>query len=156
MSRSVDLFIQYRDPIDELAALVGRVVDRPLVPGPAPESWVLRDGGAEALLRVHPYLDDADLPFSGYRYALSASVPNDVRVQDAPVTELLRRVADRLQRGEGLSVLLALDLQYRDRPTDTASPTPSASLTPSASPTPSAPPASPRPEPVAVLDGAAE
>ena len=116
MSRSVDLFIQSSLPIDELAPTIGGLIDRQLSPGPSTGSWVLSDGESEAVLRAHPYVDDGDLPFASYRYALSASVANGVRVQDAPVTDLLRRVADRLQRAGGMGVLMVLDLQYRDRP----------------------------------------
>lgn len=115
MSRSVDLFIQSTLPIDELADTIGRHLEKTLAPGPAADSWVLSDSSVEAVLRAHPYVDDGELLLSHYPYALSASVPNDVRLHDAPATELLRRVADRLQRGEGIAVLLVLDLQYRDR-----------------------------------------
>lgn len=115
MSRSVDLFIQSTLSIDELATTIGRHLETTLAPGPAQDSWVLADEGVEAVLRSHPYVDDAELRLSHYPYALSASVANDVRLQDASATALLRRVADRLQRGEGLAVLLVLDLQYRDR-----------------------------------------
>jgi hypothetical protein len=115
MSRSVDLFIQSTLSLDELAATIGRRVEKTLAPGPAPDSWVLSDNDVEAVLRAHPYVDDGELLFSHYPYALSASVANDLRLQDAPATDLLRKVADRLQRGEGIAVLLVLDLQYRDR-----------------------------------------
>jgi hypothetical protein len=115
MSRSVDLFIRYDQSIQELAAAIGRLMEKELTPGPRVDTWVLQEGDVEVMLREHPYVDDGELLLSSYRFALSGSVPNDVRLQDAKTTELLRRVADRLHRGGGVPVLLVLDLQYRDR-----------------------------------------
>ena len=40
---------------------------------------------------------------------------NDVRPHDTPEAALLRRVAQRIQRGPAWPVLLVHDLQYRDR-----------------------------------------
>ena len=116
MARSVDLFIRYDQSIQELAEAIGHLMDRELAPGPRADTWILRDGEVEVMLREHPYVDDGELLLSSYRFALSGSVPNDVRLQDAKTTEFLRRVADRLHRGGGILVLLVLDLQYRDRP----------------------------------------
>jgi hypothetical protein len=122
VSRSVDLFICYDQSIQELATAIGRLMEKELTPGPGVDTWVLQEGDVEVLLREHPYVDDGELLLSSYRFALSGSVPNDVRPQDAKTTEFLRRVADRLHRGDGVLVLLVLDLQYRDR-APTASPT---------------------------------
>jgi hypothetical protein len=115
MSRSVDLFIRHDQSIQELAEAIGRLMERELTPGPGADTWVLREGEVEVMLREHPYVDDGELLLSNYRFALSGSVPNNVRLQDAKTTEFLRRVADRLHRGGGILVLLVLDLQYRDR-----------------------------------------
>jgi hypothetical protein len=131
MSRSVDLFIRYDQSIQELATMVGRLMERDLTPGPGVDTWVWQDGEVEVMLREHPYVDDGELLLSSYRFALSASVPNGVRLQDAKATEFLRRVADRLHRSGDIPVLLVLDLQYRDR-------TPAAKTAPSTSDSPPA------------------
>jgi hypothetical protein len=116
MSRSVDLFIDADAPIDEVAANLGELLGSPLAEGPGPRTWLLQEGTVEAVLTCHPFLDDGELLLSRYRYALSARVPNTVRVQDAPETALLRHVAERVLRGSHLPALLVFDLQYRDRP----------------------------------------
>ncbi len=116
MSRSVDLFIDADAPIDEVAANLSELLGSPLAAGPGPGTWLLQEGTVEAVLSRHPFLDDGELLLSRYRYALSARVPNTVRIQDAPETALLRHVADRVMRGSHLPALLVFDLQYRDRP----------------------------------------
>jgi hypothetical protein len=114
MSRSVDLFIDADVSLDELASALGCQADSPLVPDEA--GWRLQEGDAQAVLAEHPYDDDGDLPFTRYRYALSARVPNDVRPHATAEAALLRRVALKVQQGPGWPVLLVHDLQYRDRP----------------------------------------
>ena len=81
---------------------------------------MLQEGDVEATLAEHPYCDDGDLPFSRYRFALSARVPNDVRPHDTAEAALLRRVAQQIQQGPAWPVLLVHDLQYRDRRSDGA------------------------------------
>jgi hypothetical protein len=144
MSRSVDLFIDASQPIDEMAAILGELIDSPIVDSPASGGWVLSQGDVQATLREHPFVDDSDLPFTHFKYALSARVSDAVRLQDSPATTFLRRVADRIQRGLGLPVLLVLDLQYRDQtdPCGAAEPDP-------APHGPGEAPDSPEPAPVA-------
>src|SRR6516165_3727473 len=120
MSRSIDLFIDADQPPDELAAALGRVLGSDLEKDSATGAWVLRQGDVHAGLAEHPFADDEDLPFTRFRYSLSARVANTVRPQDAPATVLLRRIADLTQRQLGLPVLLVMDLQYRDQPAETA------------------------------------
>ena len=122
MSRSVDLFIDVAVPIEELAAKLGDLAGVTLTrvadaadDAEGGEHWVLEDGSVRAVLAAHPYVDDGELVFSHYRYALSARVANSARPQDAPETFLLRRLADKVLHGAGLPALLVLDLQYRDR-----------------------------------------
>ncbi len=114
MSRSVDLFVDASQPIDEMAATLGDLMDSTPVKDPT-SGWVLTDGEVEATLVEHPFVDDGDLPFSHFKYALSARVSDVVRLPDSPAAAYLRRVADRIQRGLGWPVLLVLDLQFRDR-----------------------------------------
>jgi hypothetical protein len=120
MSRTVDLFIDAVVPVEDLARTVGKTIGTELRHDPGSSAWLLGEGNVEATLSAHPYVDDGDLLFTHYRYVLSASVDNDVRPQDSAEAAYLREVADKLQRDAGLSVLLVLDLQYRD-PADAAS-----------------------------------
>ncbi len=120
MSRSIDLFIDADQPPDELAAALGRVLGSALEKDSATGAWLLRRGDVQASLTEHPFADDEDLPFTRFRYSLSARVANTVRLQDAPATVLLRRIADLTQRQLGLPVLLVMDLQYRDQPAEAA------------------------------------
>ena len=114
MSRSVDLFIDARMDLADLAAHIREITGLAFVAGEAAGRWVTSDDGFEATLGVHPYVDDGHLLFSTYRYALSSRVANSVRPQEAPETLMLRMVAEQLQRKAGMSVLLVIDLQYRD------------------------------------------
>ncbi|HUJ65739.1 MAG TPA: hypothetical protein VLX59_09395 [Acidimicrobiales bacterium] len=120
MSRSIDLFIDTEQPVNELAGAIGELLAHRLVEDPATGVWSLTDGEVEARLSEHPYVDDGDLPFTRFKYSLSARVANSVRPQDAPATALLRRTAELVQRQLGLSVLLVMDLQYRDHEVDGA------------------------------------
>jgi hypothetical protein len=120
MSRSIDLFIDADQPPDELAAALGRVFGSGLEQDAATGAWLLRRDDVQASLSEHPFADDDDLPFTRFRYSLSARVANTVRLQDAPETVLLRRIADLAQRQLGLPVLLVMDLQYRDQPEEPA------------------------------------
>jgi len=124
MSRSVDLFIDASQPIEEMASFLGDLMGSPLVRDPSSGGWVLSEGEVQATLSKHPFVDDDDLLFTHFRYALSARVSSEVRLQDSPAAAFLRRVADRIQRGLGLPVLLVLDLQYRDHggPSDAGMP----------------------------------
>jgi hypothetical protein len=115
MSRTIDLFIDADQPPDELAAALGRALGSALEKDSATGAWLLRRGDVQVCLTEHPFADDEGLPFTRFRYSLSARVANTVRLQDAPATVLLRQVADLTQRQLGLPVLLVMDLQYRDQ-----------------------------------------
>jgi hypothetical protein len=121
MSRSVDLFIDSDSTVADLATQLGRLCELDFHPGPDDRSWVVRDGDVTAVLAHHPYVDDRDLVFSHFRYALSARVSSEHRIDTAPETTLLRRISERLLRGSELPVLLVLDLQYRDQATSAPS-----------------------------------
>jgi hypothetical protein len=115
MSRSVDLFIDADIPLDELARALGRHTGSSLTPEVDQARWILQEGDTRATLAEHPYGDDGDLPFSRYRFALSARVSNEARPHDTPEAALLRRVAHQIQQGPTWPVLLVHDLQYRER-----------------------------------------
>lgn len=113
MSKSVDLFIDCADTIDELAARIGRLVQVEFRPAPASGTWSLDQEGLHADLHPHPYVDDGDLAFERYPYVLACRIAQSAHSLAAPETSFLRRVADALHR-EGLGTLLVHDLQYRD------------------------------------------
>jgi hypothetical protein len=118
VSRSVDLFVSSEEPIEVLAALITArtgltPVDAPSsdVPFPDPSgSVLLTDGRLTADLHEHRFIDDGDLVLGPYRYALSLRTTVGGHLGVSPETELLRRVAARL---DDHPVLLVLDLQYR-------------------------------------------
>lgn len=117
MSRSVDLFIACREPLEVVAQTVAKLTKFQVVPGEG-ESWLVQDGDVHAVLGEHRYPDHAELPLGRYRYALSARVPDTVRPQDSAPAALLRRVAQMLQENcPPWLVLMVLDFQYKDNPT---------------------------------------
>jgi hypothetical protein len=118
MSRSIDLFIDAEQPPAEVASAIGRLLGSDPMEDPDTGAWLLSQGDVEASLSEHRYVDQAHLPFTRFRYALSARVPNTVRLQDAPAASLLRQIADLTQRRLGWPALLVMDLQYRDQPVD--------------------------------------
>jgi hypothetical protein len=119
MSRSVDLFIDFRGSPEELAALLSERTGRPVSPGPAEGTFVLTDGELAATAGRHGYVDDDELPLARYPYVLSLRTSTAGPLGASAETVSLRAVADAL--GD-LPVLLVLDLQYRDagRPDDGA------------------------------------
>jgi hypothetical protein len=118
MSRSIDLFFDAGPPPDEVATALGRLLGSNLTEDPETGAWLLSRGEVQAHLTEHRYADDGDLPFTRFRYSLSARVANTVRPQDAPATALLREIADLAQHRLGWPVLLVMDLQYRDQQAD--------------------------------------
>jgi hypothetical protein len=115
VSRSVDLFIASSRSIEEVAAEMARLAEMELTPGPDPGTWVLDEGTVHAELRAHPYVNDGDLPFERYQYALSARVSDGARPTDSAEANLLRMVSESLRKGP-YSSLLVHDLQFRDGP----------------------------------------
>jgi len=116
MARSIDLFIDFDRPAEDLVADIGRAAGVALSPAEGrPGVWTLDQGDVHAELWAHPYADDGDLRLSRYGYALSARVAQGTRLADAPETVFLRMVADSL-RPAGIATLLVHDLQYRDQP----------------------------------------
>jgi hypothetical protein len=99
----------------------------PLTPNPGEESFVVRHGDVVAELATHGFVDDGDLLLSRYRYALSSQVPSDVRPQDTPEAALLRRLGQAVRERGLFPVLLVMDLQYRERLTDSDDPPAAAS-----------------------------
>lgn len=113
MSRSVDLFVSSSEPIEEVARKAG-VVSGLQVEAGEDGTWTLREGETVAVLGVHRFTDDAELPFGRYRYSFSARVPAEIRPQDSVAGAMLRRLAQRLDECCGWPVLLVHDLQFRE------------------------------------------
>ena len=113
MSRSVDLFIQSPKPIEDVAAEVGRLTGISLTPGSVPGTWALEHGSVRAELHAHPYVDDGDLAFERYRYALSTRTSDGARAADSAEANLLRMVSEALHKAR-VGCLLVHDLQFRD------------------------------------------
>ena len=115
MTRSIDLFIQSDATLERVAGDIRRITGATLVESPDGDGWVLSEGGVEARLGTHPYLDDGELTLQRYRYCLATTVTGSHRPSDSPGAALLRMVGDLLQRGGTYSCLLVVDLQYRER-----------------------------------------
>jgi hypothetical protein len=113
VSRSVDLFIESAKPIEEVAAEVARLTRLNLTPGSVPGTWSLDQGTVHAELHAHPYVDDGELAFERYQYALSARVADRGRSAESSEANLLRMVSESLRKGR-IPSLLVHDLQYRD------------------------------------------
>lgn len=145
MSRSVDLFIDATAPLEDFAAALREKLELSLTPDAERRRWLLRDGDVAAFLHEHPYVDDVTLPFSRYRFAISARVAGDGRPQDSAEAAYLRRLAQRIQQGPHWPVLLVLDLQFRDPVVTRAAPARTAEEAPTTVPSNSAPPAPPAP-----------
>jgi hypothetical protein len=120
MSRAVDLFIRSELEPADLAARIAEITG--FLAEQTESGWRLHDEGFEAVLSEHSFVDDYDLLLSRYRYVLGCRVSEGTRMKDAPATIMLRMVADQLQQKAGLSVLLVLDLQYRDGPAEPTRP----------------------------------
>ena len=119
MSRSVELFIATDTPADDLARAIAARAGLSVEYRADDGAPVLANNQTSAVLHEHAYVDDGDLRFSRYRYALSARTSAADRIGEQPETRLLRTVAAAL--GGDLDVLLVLDTQFRIEPpaTDT-------------------------------------
>src|SRR5437879_4284932 len=124
MSRSVDLFIDSDLPLPEVAAELGRQHGAELQPDPNGQRWLFQDGSVRAELSEHPYVDDGDLPFSQFRYALSTTVADTARPQDTPEAAALRLVNQKIHHGPGWPTLMVVDMQFRDGIQPAPDPTP--------------------------------
>jgi hypothetical protein len=115
LTRSIDLFIQSDASLEAVAGDIRRVTGATLGESPDGDGWVLSEGGVEAHLGPHPYLDDGELLLRRYSYCLSTAVTGSQRPTDSPGAALLRMVGDLLQREGAYSCLLVVDLQYREQ-----------------------------------------
>ena len=114
MSRTIDLFIDSDQPLDQVAAQLSELTTYPLMASPDRSRFVLQDGPVTAYLAEHDFLDDDDLPLSEFRYVLSASVRSPGDIDDSAEVACLRRVNSRLREATVLPSLLVIDLERPD------------------------------------------
>ena len=112
MSRTVDLFLDSDQPLDQLAGRLGELTGREFAPFPGTQTYVVR-AEVIAYLAEHDFLDDEGLPLSEFRYVLTAVVRGPEEVESSPEAGFLRTVNALLKQEGCLASLLVLDL---DRP----------------------------------------
>ena len=114
MPRTVDLFLDGDQPLDQVAERLGELSSARFVSSPDHTYFVAHAGEVVAHLSDHDFLDDDDLPLSEFRYVLSASVNQGTSVEDSPELAFLRRVNAGLRHGGGFASLLVIDLERPD------------------------------------------
>lgn len=114
MSRSIDLFIDSKlalgDLAHALAVLAGAASAQPATGG----AYQLRRGDVVAELRTHDYVDDGTLRLSRYPYVLSARFPDGKSPNDAAEVAFIRNAGDLVRQRMDASALVVLDLEQRD------------------------------------------
>jgi hypothetical protein len=113
MARSVGLFINSSEPLEELANRVAGATEASASPGPAPGVWQLRFGTVTAALSAHQGADTADSLLRRYPYALAAEMTEGSTAVDSPEVKALRDVARVLHDSTDLTPLLVVDVQNR-------------------------------------------
>ena len=114
MPRTVDLFIDSDQPLQQVAAQLGDVTGHLLAASPDRSQFVLQEGPVTAYLAEHDFLDDDDLPLSEFRYVLSAPVRTAGDIDESAEVACLRRVHSQLRSSVGLPSLLVIDLERPD------------------------------------------
>ncbi len=110
MSRSVDLFVSWRESIEALAVVITDRSGLELHPRPDGRGFDLAEGNLSAVLHRHGFADDDGLPLSHYPYAVSMRTQAGGHLGSSLEVSMMRRLAACL---DGIPVLLVLDLQYR-------------------------------------------
>lgn len=113
MARSVGLFINSSEPVEELAHRVAGVTQASASPGDAPGVWELRFGTVTAALSAHEGTDATDTLVRRYPYALAAEMAEGSTAGDSPEVKVLRDVARVLHDSTDLAALLVVDVQNR-------------------------------------------
>ena len=114
MPRTIDLFLDSDQPLDQLAARLSELIGRPFVPAPDSRHFVLQDGPVVAHLSDHDFIDDDGLPLSEFRYVLSTTVPRGTSPESSQELSSLRDVRARLTENGELPCLLVIDLERPD------------------------------------------
>jgi hypothetical protein len=113
MSRTVDLFVDSDQPLEQVAAQLSELTGYQFVPSPDHCRFLVQDGPVIAYLAEHDFLDDDDLPLSEFRYVLSAAVRGP-SIDDSAEVACLRQVNARLRESACLPSLLVIDLERPD------------------------------------------
>lgn len=114
MPRTVDLFLDSDQPLEQLADRLGDLIGTPLVASPDRQRFVLQHGEVVAHLSGHDFVDDDGLPLSEFRYVLSACVPYGANLDRSAELACLRAVNARLRTDGELACLLVIDLERPD------------------------------------------
>ncbi|HET9060260.1 MAG TPA: hypothetical protein VFN61_10095 [Acidimicrobiales bacterium] len=114
MSRTVDLFVDSDQPLEQVADLIGDLAGQPLVRVPDGPRFVFDDGQVTAQLSEHDFVDDEDLPLSEFRYVLSSVVRGALPIDKSPELLFLRRLNNGLHENSVLPSLLVVDLERPD------------------------------------------
>jgi hypothetical protein len=114
VSRTVDLFIDSDQPLEQVAAQLSELNDCQLVASPDRARFVLHEGPVTAYLAEHDFLDDDDLPLSEFRYVLSAPVRSPGPIDDSAEVACLRGINTRMRQSAVLPSLLVIDLERPD------------------------------------------
>jgi hypothetical protein len=114
VSRTVDLFIDSDQPLDQVAVQLSELAHCQLVASPDRSRFLWQEGPVTAYLAEHDFLDDDDLPLSEFRYVLSAPVRSSGRIDDSAEVAFLRRVNSQLRQSAVLPSLLVIDLERPD------------------------------------------
>ncbi|HTW09183.1 MAG TPA: hypothetical protein VME46_16880 [Acidimicrobiales bacterium] len=114
MSRTVDLFIDSDQPLEQVAAELSDLTGTQLVPSSDRTRFVLHRDGVTAYLAEHDFIDDDDLPLSEFRFVLSAPVRSNGLIDDSAEVAYLREVNSALRHRAQLASLLVIDLERPD------------------------------------------
>lgn len=115
MPRTIDLFLDSDQPLDQLASRLSQLCGRRFVPSPDRAAYVLQDGPVVAHLSAHDFVDDDGLPLSEFRYVVSSTVTLGAELEATPELATLRQLRRALEDDRsGITCLLVLDLERPD------------------------------------------
>jgi hypothetical protein len=114
VSRTVDLFIDSDQPLEQVAIQLSELNHCQFVASPDRTRFVLQEGPVTAYLAEHDFLDDDDLPLTEFRFVFSAPVRSPGPIDDSAEVAYLRGVNTRLRQDASLPSLLVIDLERPD------------------------------------------
>ena len=114
MPRTVDLFVDSDQPIEQVAQRLGELAGSVPLPAPSGSAYLLTDGGATARLSEHDFVDDEGLPLSEFRYVVSCAVRGPGELDESAELAFLRALNRRLRDESPWPSLLVLDLERPD------------------------------------------
>ncbi len=114
MSRTVDLFIDSDQPIEQVAQRLGELAGTVPLPAPPGTAYLLGDGQVAARLVEHDFVDDEGLPLSEFRYVVSCAVRGPGQLDESAELAFLRALNRRLRQESPWASLLVVDLERPD------------------------------------------